>query len=105
MNAQLGEQADTVRDMHGGFSPGVAAVVSTGNRALFVKAVGSAVNAESLRLYQVEREVTSRIPAIDGILKPMSSADLDVDGETFAVMVFPALDGDTPRHPWRRADL
>lgn len=105
VNAQLGEPADTVRDMHGGFSPGVAAVVSNRIRSLFVKAVGSAVNAESLRLYQVEREVASRIPDIDGILKPMSWADLDVDGETFAVMVFPALDGDTPTHPWRRVDL
>jgi hypothetical protein len=101
----LGEPAQQAQDMVGGFSPGVAAVVSGATRSLFVKAVGSAVNAESVRLYQLEAEVTSAMPDIVGVLRPAHWADLDVDGQTFAVIAFPALDGSTAKHPWRYSEL
>lgn len=101
VETQLGEEVSAVRDAVGGFSPGTAATVtgSTG-RELFVKAVDGALNAESLRLYQVEREVTARLPRAAGICLPSGAVDLEVDGQTYAVLVFPAVDGTTPPHPW-----
>jgi hypothetical protein len=59
----LGAQVSAVRNMHGGFSPGVAAVVSAETGPdLFIKAVGGAVNADALRFYRAERDATLRIP-------------------------------------------
>jgi hypothetical protein len=106
VESQIGEPVAEVRNASGGFSPGVAAVVaSAGGRRLFVKAVGARVNADSLRFYRTEREVGSRLPRIDGVLTPLGGVDLDIDGESFTVIVYPALDGLSPRHPWRGADL
>lgn len=91
--------------MVGGFSPGVAAVVSGCYSVAVVKAVGSAVNAQSVRLYQLEAEVTSAMPGVVGILRPAHWANLDVDGQNFAIIAFPALDGSTAKHPWRYSEL
>jgi thiamine kinase-like enzyme len=38
-------------------------------------------------------------------LVPAAWADLDVNGETYAIIAFPALHGETPRHPWQPREL
>lgn len=106
VETQLGSAVVEVRNAAGGFSPGVAAVVTGGSGAqLFVKAVGSEVNAEALRLYRTEREVSARLPAVDGLLAPVGGTDLEVDGENFAVLLYPSLRGRPAQHPWRGAEL
>jgi len=106
VDSQLGSPVVDVRNATGGFSPGVAAVVTgTTGEQLFVKAVGSHVNAEALRLYRAEREVSGRLSAIDGLLTPVGGTDLQVDGESFAVILYPSLPGRPPQHPWRRVEL
>jgi hypothetical protein len=54
----------TAENQPGGFSPGMAAKLSSvdGRRA-FVKAVGSPVNPESPDIYRAEAEVMRRLPA------------------------------------------
>lgn len=103
---ELGGPVTAVRNAVGGFSPGVAAVVSSpSGRALFVKAVGAATNAEAVRFYSRERDAAAQLPHVDGIVLPTNGTELEVDGQPYVVLVFPALDGAPPRHPWRAAEL
>ncbi|HYP44087.1 MAG TPA: aminoglycoside phosphotransferase family protein [Propionibacteriaceae bacterium] len=103
---QLGGAVVSVQNQVGGFSPGAAAVVTgaTG-QAVFVKAVGSTVNAGALDFYRAERELAARLPRLPGIVPAVAGADLEIDEEFYAVLVFPALAGATPQHPWRVDDL
>jgi hypothetical protein len=105
VEVQLDGPVVSVRDVRGGFSPGVAAVVSSERSGIFVKAVGSSVNADAIRFYLQEAEVTGRLPALTGLLAPLATAELHADGEQYAVITYPALDGHPPQHPWRPADL
>ena len=99
---QLGGPVEEVRNVHGGFSPGVAAVVrSATGRALFVKAVGSHVNAGSVTFYRREGEQSARLPDLDGIVRPVAWTEMDVADEAYVVLAFPALEGAPPPHPWR----
>lgn len=106
VTAQLGEDVTEARDAQGGFSPGVAAVVrGASGSSMFVKAVGAAVNPDSLPFYRREWEVSARLPRLDGIVLPSAGTELDVAGEQYVVLAFPALDGEPPAHPWRPAPL
>ncbi len=101
----LGEPVATVADKQGGFSPGVAAVVSgASGRSLFIKAVGSAVNPDSIRMYQEEQQHSARLPDIDFIPRTVAVAELAVGEERYAVSALPAIDAAPPPHPWRLAD-
>jgi hypothetical protein len=103
---RLGEPVVRVRDQVGGFSPGVAAVVTgRDGGSFFVKAVGSAVNADAVRFYRRERDAALRLPRVPGILLPVASAELEAADQSFPVIVFPALEGATPRHPWSPGDV
>lgn len=103
--AQLGGPVVSVQNMSGGFSPGVAAVVASRDTRLFVKAAGSAVNLESVRLYEQEGRVGARLPRLDGLVAPLAAEVIVVAGERYALLAYPALVGSTPQHPWRAADL
>lgn len=101
----LGEPVTTVADKRGGFSPGVAAVVSgASGRSLFIKAVGSAVNPDAIGMYQEEQEHSARLPDIDFIPRTVAAAVLSVGEEQYAVSALPAIDAAPPPHPWRPAD-
>lgn len=103
---QLGGDVTGVRNVTGGFSPGVAAVVTNAaGRSLFVKAVGERVNPDSLAFYRVERDVAARLPQVEGIVRLTAATELEAAGERYVVLVFPALDGSPPRHPWRPTEL
>lgn len=103
---QLGGPVARVRPRVGGFSPGVAAVVTgTSGQALFVKAVGAAVNADALAFYRAELLTAARLPEVAGIVRPSAGVELLVEDEAYVVMAFPALDGAPPRHPWQAGDL
>jgi hypothetical protein len=100
-----GDITDAV-DKVGGFSPGVAAVVTTNRGARgFVKAVGSSINTESVVFHRAENAVMARLPRVDSILRPVASESLQVDGDDWEVMILPVIDGDTPRHPWSDRDV
>jgi hypothetical protein len=106
VEGELGGSIRSVRNASGGFSPGVAAVVASAEGAeLFVKAVGSGVNADALRFYRAERDVALRMPSVSGVLAPTGGTDLEVADESYVVITFPALHGETPRHPWHHREL
>ncbi|WP_152362646.1 phosphotransferase [Microlunatus speluncae] len=101
----LGEPVATVADKRGGFSPGVAAVVTgASGRSLFIKAVGSAVNPDAIRMYQEEQQHSARLPDIEFIPRTVAVAELAVGEERYAVSALPAIDAAPPPHPWRLAD-
>lgn len=101
----LGEPVVEVADKQGGFSPGVAAVVTgAGGRSLFIKAVGSAVNPDAIRMYREEQQHSARLPEIDFVPRTVAAAELTVGDEQYAVSALPAIDAAPPPHPWTLAD-
>ena len=102
---QLGGSVIAVRDTTGGFSPGVTAVVRTTGRSGFLKAVGNGTNDKALTLSQQERDVHRRLPDLEGLLRPFAETDLQIAGEDWSAMLFPALEGAPPTHPWRGRDV
>lgn len=102
----LGEPITDIREVRGGMAPGAVAVVRGGSgRAVFVKAVGCRTNERNVELYRLEAGWGARLPHLPGIVRPLTTRDLVVDGEDWVVTVFPAVDGVPPRHPWRPDEL
>ena len=54
---------ESARDMAGGFSPGATAVLDCPGGAIFVKAVGAALNPDSPELHRREAVVSAALPA------------------------------------------
>ena len=101
-----GGEITSAEDKVGGFSPGVAAVVATDRGAYgFVKAVGSSINTESVAFHRAENAVMARLPPAESVLRPVASESLQVDGDDWEIMIFPVIEGDTPRHPWSACDI
>lgn len=91
----------------GGFSPGMAArVVLADGRRMFVKAVNSARNVESVRLLSVEARILTELADVD--LRPPvvvpALVGQYVHGDWIA-LVITEVDGRTPTIPWRTAEL
>ncbi len=85
----------------GGFSPGVAArLIVDGGRRAFVKAVGG-VNPESPDIHRAEARIAAALPATTPAARLLGT--LDSDG--WVVLVFEDIEGRTPAHPWRPAEL
>ena len=91
----------------GGFSPGLAARVELADgRRMFVKAVNSARNAESVRLLSSEARVLTGLADVD-LRPPVAVPALRgqyVNGDWIA-LVITEVDGHTPTIPWRTAEL
>ena len=104
---QLGEPVVSAEDKVGGFSPGCAAVVRTGTRAAFCKAVGDRPNPVSIELYRRERERLAALPDHPAVPKALAGTDLELPGGRWTVTLLPAVPGEPPGHPWTEpvADL
>ncbi|GAB3761051.1 phosphotransferase [Microlunatus parietis] len=101
----LGEPVVEVADKQGGFSPGVAAVVAgASGHSLFIKAVGSAVNPDAIRMYREEQQHSARLPEIDFVPRTVATGELTVGEEQYAISALPAIDAAPPPHPWTLAD-
>ncbi|MBY8882881.1 phosphotransferase family protein [Actinacidiphila acidipaludis] len=87
-------RADT---QQGGFSPGVAARLTsaTGER-VFVKAVGPRPNAESAGIHRAEARIAAALPP--DVQAPRLLAEFDRDG--WVVLVFEDVEGAMPAQPW-----
>jgi hypothetical protein len=90
-----------VRDLSGGFSPGAAARLECPRGAVFVKAVGAELNAESPLLHRREAVVSAALPASSAF--PVLRETYD-DG-AWVALAFEAIEGGLPQHPWERAEL
>jgi phosphotransferase family enzyme len=97
---QLGGPVTGVEDRVGGFAPGCAAVLRSGERSVFCKATGSAANALAVELYRGERSRLAALPDHPALPKPLAAADLALPGQVWVVTLLPAIPGEPPAHPW-----
>jgi aminoglycoside phosphotransferase len=91
----------STRDLVGGFSPGATTVLDCPRGAIFVKAVGSALNVESPAFHRREAVVSASLPVAPEIPRLLGVYD---DGDWVA-LAFEAIDGRPPLHPWDEAEL
>jgi len=92
---------EVVRDLAGGFSPGATTVLEWPGRAVFVKAVGASLNAESPEFHRREAVVSASLPP-----GPEFPRLLDVyDDGDWVALAFDAIDGRPPHHPWDAQEL
>jgi hypothetical protein len=89
------------RDMAGGFSPGATTVLECPRKAIFVKAVGAALNPQSPELHRREAVVSASLPAAPEFPRLLDVYD---DGDWVA-LAFVAVDGRPPAHPWDPGQL
>ena len=98
----LGGPVAEATSQRGGFSPGCAdRVRTTSGRRAFVKAVSSALNPLSLRLYRDEVRITGALPPT--ALAPRLLGGYD-DG-TWVAAIFEDVEGRMPTTPWLAEDL
>ncbi len=90
-----------VVDKAGGFSPGATAVLDCPAGAVFVKAVGAALNPESPDFHRREAVVSAALPPVSQLPRLLNVYD---DGDWVA-LAFDAVDGRPPAHPWDQAEL
>jgi hypothetical protein len=86
----------TVHDRAGGFSPGATAVLDCPDGAIFVKAVGTALNVDSPGFHRREAVVSAGLPPAPELPRLLDVYD---DGDWVA-LAFVAVDGRAPAHPW-----
>ncbi|WP_344941860.1 phosphotransferase [Actinomadura miaoliensis] len=99
---RLGSSVVTSGTRHGGFSPGVAAVVTCADGAeYFVKAVHPDLNPVSPGMYREEARCAAALPG--RVPAPRLHHVHDDDG--WIALVFEAVDGAPPEVPWRAADV
>lgn len=91
----------SVRDLTGGFSPGVTALLECPHHSIFVKAVGAALNPDAPEFHRREAAISAALPPGGPFPRLLDAYD---DGEWVA-LAFVAVDGRPPAHPWDPAEL
>ncbi|MGN6485384.1 MAG: phosphotransferase [Thermomicrobiales bacterium] len=108
IEAALGDRVVAARSIGSGFSPGVAATLTTasGERA-FVKAVSTVPNADAPRFHRREILVNRALPDDPALPLPRLRWSLDEGGEGdhWVVLLFDAIDGHEPHQPGQADEL
>lgn len=100
----LGSCVVTARSQASGFSPGVAARLTTEDgQRVFVKAVSSEPNAESPEFHRREARIVAGLPDDAPVPRLLWSYDEGDDG--WVVLVFEDVEGREPLLPWRADEL
>ncbi|MEV4103648.1 hypothetical protein AB0J42_25605 [Nonomuraea sp. NPDC049649] len=98
----LGAPVARVVTQDGGFSPGAAVRLVTGDgRRAFVKAVGPEPNPDAAGIYRAEAANAAALPA--SVPAPRLLTSFDLDG--WVALVFEDVEGRHPATPWRRGEL
>jgi aminoglycoside phosphotransferase (APT) family kinase protein len=102
IEGRLGAQVVAAHSQAGGFSPGLAArlELADGTRA-FVKAVCSAPNVDSPRMYRREARVAAALPGD----VPAPALRWSSDDGDWVVLAFDDVDGRSPELPWHAGEL
>jgi hypothetical protein len=99
-----GHEISAVEARAGGFSPGVAAILTTSDgRRVFVKAAGPTPNEYAPRIHRREIAISQQLPASK--LTPHLLWSLDDAQTGWVVLIFREIDGAPPHVPWRRHEL
>lgn len=86
----------------GGFSPGLAARLVTGDgRRSFVKAVSELANPDTPHMHRREAEVVAALPPE----APVPRLQWSYDEDGWVALGFEDVDGHTPAQPWRDGEL
>ncbi|WP_405803687.1 aminoglycoside phosphotransferase family protein [Streptomyces sp. NBC_01187] len=102
LEERLGSRVVASETQHGGFSPGMAAIVTCADGSEhFIKAVNPGLNPVSPGMYREEASYSAALP--DGLPVPRLRHVHD-DGDWIA-LVFDAVIGRTPDVPWSAADV
>jgi hypothetical protein len=96
-----GAPPQVVRDVVGGFSPGAATILEWPGRSVFVKAVGSELNADSPGMHRREIVISAVLPRSARFPRLLEAFD---DG-TWVALAFELVAGRPPRHPWDADEL
>jgi len=98
----LGETVAMAASQEGGFSPGVAARLTTASgRRVFLKAVGAEQNADSPRFHRREIAIAAALPASAPTPRLLWSHDRD----GWVALIFEDIAGMQPQQPWRADEL
>lgn len=102
----LGSPVVTAADQRGGFSPGVAARVTTetGGRA-FLKACSTAVNPGSVQLFAQEARVLDMLPHQVDAPGLVGHLEQPVGDTQWGILLTEDIEGRQPRTPWKPAEL
>lgn len=102
---QLGARVIEAQSQGGGFSPGVAARLTTADdRTVFLKAIGTDINPTSIAFHRREVQINAQLP--EHVLAPrlLWSYD-DADDTEWVALLFENVEGYNPPTPWRGAEL
>lgn len=101
---RLGSSVVDARTQPAGFSPGLAARLTTSDRArAFVKGVPPDRNPDSPKIHRREIGIVSRLP--EGLPTPRLLWTIDDYPEGWVVLAFEDVDGRHPDLPWNRNEL
>jgi aminoglycoside phosphotransferase (APT) family kinase protein len=104
IEARLGAPVVRADSQIGGFSPGVAARLTTiTSETVFLKAVSPVPNPDSPRFHRQEALVAAQLPPAAPVPRLRWSFDEGPDG--WVVLVFEAIDGRMPALPWDDTEL
>jgi len=99
---RIGEQVVRSITQPGGFSPGMAARITTaGGREVFVKAVSERANPDTPQMHRREAEVVAALP----LEAPVPRLLWSFDEAGWVALGFEAVDGHMPVQPWRDDEL
>lgn len=99
---RIGGHVVDATTQHGGFSPGLAARLRTGDgRRCFVKAVSVRANPDTPDIHRREAVVVAALPPEAPVPRLLWSYD---EGDWVA-LGFEDIEGHTPTHPWRDDEL
>jgi aminoglycoside phosphotransferase (APT) family kinase protein len=102
----VGGRVTHAESREGGFSPGLASILTLRGRGrVFVKAVGAKRNEFTLVAIRREAEVLAELPAIVPAPRLHWRFDGELDGDDWAIVIMDAVDGRTPAQPWRPDEL
>lgn len=105
----LGAAVVHARTQPGGFSPGLAAVLTLADgRQVFAKAVGARPNPDTPALHRREIALLRVLPDMPGVPRLLAALDADdlADmNEGWVALICEVAPGRSPNLPWRPADL
>ena len=106
LEAFLGDQIISASTMHGGFSPGIAARVTTSSGMhVFVKAVSAESNIDAAIFHRREINVATGLNTVAELHVPRLLWSWDAPESPWVALAFENVEGSQPSQPWIESEL